>query len=70
MVRVPLRAVVDVFASALKPTVPGPVPLAPAVTVSQPMLVVAVQSQPAGAVIVMLPVVPVLEIDCDVGVIE
>jgi hypothetical protein len=70
IVSVPLRDVVVVLGSALKPTVPAPVPAAPDVTVSQLLLLVAVQSQPAGAVMPTLPVPPVLATDCDVGVIE
>src|SRR5437867_2977215 len=46
MVSVALRDVVELFAPALKLTVPLPEPLAPAVTVSQLALLVAVHAQP------------------------
>ena len=49
-VRVPTRWAVDVFAVALKVTVPFPLPLAPPVTVSQPALLVAVHAHPGPAV--------------------
>jgi len=49
-VSVPVRELVPVFAAALKVTDPLPVPLAPAVTVSQVAVLVAVQVQPAAAV--------------------
>jgi hypothetical protein len=67
IVSVPLRGVDVGFGSALKLTVPPPAPLAPAVIVNHPLLLAAVQLQPAGAVIVMSPVPPVPATDCDVG---
>ena len=66
-VRVPLRGVVEEFAVALNPTVPGPEPDPPDVTVSQPLLLVALHPHPAGAVMVRIPVPPVPATDCDVG---
>jgi len=56
MVSAALRELVDVFAATLNDTVPGPVPLAPAVAVSHPALLVVVQAHPAGAVTVSEPV--------------
>ena len=51
MVIVPLRDVPLGFAVVLNPTVPLPFPLAPLVTVSQPVLLLtAVHPQPAAAV--------------------
>jgi hypothetical protein len=71
MVSVPLRGVVEVLAVALKPTLPGPLPLAPEVMLSQPVLLLAaVQLQPAGALSATLPVPPVPATDCDAGVSE
>jgi hypothetical protein len=67
IVRVPLRGVVVRFGSALKPTVPAPVPLLPDVTVNQLSLLVAVQSHPACVVIVTLPVPPRPATDCEIG---
>ena len=58
IVSVPLRDVVELFAAALKLTVPLPEPLAPAVTVSQLALLVAVHVQPVPAVTFVLPVPP------------
>ena len=49
-VSVPTRCAVDVFAVALKVTVPLPLPLAPPLTLSQAALLVAVQAHPAPAV--------------------
>jgi hypothetical protein len=50
-VKVPTRWLVEVFAVAVKATVPLPDPLPPLVMVSQPVLwLTAVQAQPAGAV--------------------
>jgi hypothetical protein len=50
-VSVPTRWLVEVFAVAVKATVPLPDPLPPLVTVSQPVLwLTAVQAQPPGAV--------------------
>ena len=49
MVSVPVRCA-PLFFDALKATLPLPVPLAPAVTVSQSSLLTAVHEQPAVAV--------------------
>ena len=54
MVRVPVREVVAVLAATLRLTVPLPEPLAPAVTVIQVALLVAVHAQPVPAVTVTL----------------
>jgi hypothetical protein len=67
IVRVPFRGVVVGFGSALKPTVPPPVPLLPDVTVSQPSLLVADQLQPPCVVSVTLPVPPTPPTDCEIG---
>ena len=56
IVKVPDRLVVAVFAATLKEAVPGPVPLAPPVTVIHDALLAAVQAHPAPAVTVLLPV--------------
>ena len=55
IVSVPVRALVPVFAVALKLTEPLPVPEAPAVTVSHAALLVADQVQPAAAVTADVP---------------
>ncbi len=49
-VSVPVRSAVDVFAVALKVTVPFPLPLAPLLMVSQAALLAAVQAHPLAAV--------------------
>jgi hypothetical protein len=49
---------VVVFASALKVTVPLPVPFDPAVTVTQPAPLVAVHAQPVIDVTATVPVPP------------
>jgi hypothetical protein len=54
---VPVRAL-DAFVATLKLTVPLPVPLAPPVTVIQPLLLAAVQLHVEPAVTVTLPVPP------------
>ncbi len=55
-VSVPTRCVVLAFPDALKPTVPAPLPVAPLVTVNQPVsLLTEVHEQPAGAVTVVEP---------------
>jgi len=47
---------VPAFPDALKPTDPAPLPVAPLVTVNQPVsLLTEVQEQPAGAVTVVEP---------------
>jgi hypothetical protein len=51
------------LAAAEKLVVPGPLPLAPAVIVSQVSLLAAVQAQPAGVVTPTLPVPPAAVID-------
>ena len=56
MVRVPERLAVPVFAATLKPTVPGPVPVAPLVTEIHAALLAAVHAHPAPAVTVLPPV--------------
>jgi hypothetical protein len=58
MVTVPVREVVPEYDGALSVTVPPPEPLAPAVTVIHPTLLVDVQVQPIGAVTVTLPLPP------------
>ena len=60
-VSVPTRCAVDVFAVALKVTVPFPLPLAPPLTLSQPALLVAVQAHPGPAV------TPVVEVPAAAG---
>ena len=54
MVKVPVRGDVAVFAAMENATVPLPLPLAPAVIVSQVALLVAVQVQPVAVVTVAL----------------
>jgi len=56
IVRAAVRELVDVLTATLNDTVPGPLPLAPAVGVSHTALLVVVQAQPAGAVTVTDPV--------------
>lgn len=63
MVRKPLRENVEVFAAAVKPTLPLPEPLAPDVTANQLVPLVAVHAQPAGAVTPTVPAPPVPAID-------
>jgi hypothetical protein len=58
IVNVPLREVDDVFASAVNVTTPAPLPLAPAVTVSHGVALVAVHVQPGSAVTETLPLPP------------
>ena len=67
MVSVPVRLLVDVFAAALKLTVPFPVPLAPEVMVSQVAPVSATQEHPDPAVTPTLPVPPEDVKVCDTG---
>ena len=55
-VNVPLRCDVLVLADALKPTLPLPLPVAPLVTVSHPVLLTPLQVHPAGAVTFVEPV--------------
>ena len=52
----PERVVVAVFAVTLNATLPGPVPVAPLVTVIQAALLAAVHAQSAPVVTVLLPV--------------
>jgi hypothetical protein len=59
IVSVAVRALAPVLAVALKVTVPGPVPLAPAVTVAHAASLLAVHAQPFGAVTVTEPDPPV-----------
>ena len=63
IVIVPVRATVVVFAAALQPTLPLPVPEAPVVTVSHASLLVAVQlHELAVTVIVPLPAAGVVRV--------
>ena len=67
----PLRCVAFGFAAALNATVPGPLPLAPLVTVSQVVsLLTPVHAQPVGAVTAVDPVAPVAATDWLAGLIE
>ena len=71
IVSVPVRDTDDVFAPTLYVTVPSPVPLAPAVTESQAVFVVAVHVQPALAVTLTVPVVATADVrSADTGEIE
>ena len=63
MVIVPLRALLLFVAAAMNATLPLPVPVVPAVTVSQVALLTAVHGQVAPAVTVMLPLPPAAGID-------
>ena len=67
IVSVPVRELVDVFAAALKATVPGPVPVPPLEIVSQVAPLVAVQPQPAAVVTVEEPGPPAAVTACVVG---
>ncbi len=68
IVSVPVRDEVLVFAAVPKLTLPLPEPDAPAVTVSQPgLLLTAVHAQPAGAVTATVPVPPFDTTLCEVG---
>ncbi len=70
IVSVPDRDEVEVFADALKLTDPVPEPDAPAVTASQPVLLLtAVHAQPAGAVTATVPLPPFEPTLCDPGAI-
>jgi hypothetical protein len=69
IVKVPLREVVAVFAAALIPTVPLPLPLAPEATLNHVALLAAVHAQPAPAVTLTLPVPPAAVIAWLVGLI-
>jgi hypothetical protein len=51
-----LRGLVEVFAATAKPTVPGPLPEAPLVTVSQAALLAAVHAHPTSVVTATLDV--------------
>ena len=64
------RDAVAVLAATEYPTVPGPVPLEPAVIVIQEALVDALHAQPAWAVTVTLPVAPEEPTDRLAGEIE
>jgi hypothetical protein len=71
IVSVPVRAALVVFAAALKPTVPLPVPDVGAITVSQSALFeVADHAHPAVVVIIVDPLPPVSGMGWDVGEIE
>jgi hypothetical protein len=68
---VPARVAGFGLAAALKLTVPGPLPLAPVVTVNQlVLLLTAVHEHPVGDVTVVDPVPPAATTDCDVGASE
>jgi hypothetical protein len=67
IVNVVLRAAVVVFAAAVKVTVPLPVSLDPAVTVTQLAPLVAVHAQPVVVVTATLPVPPAAPNACDDG---
>jgi hypothetical protein len=68
---VPARVVPLGFAAALKLTVPFPLPVAPAVTVNQlVLLLTAVHAHPVGDVTAVEPVPPAATTDCDVGASE
>jgi hypothetical protein len=58
IVSVPVRLVVDVLAATLNPTVPGPEPDAPLLTVIHDALLVALHPHPVPAVTVLVPVPP------------
>jgi hypothetical protein len=66
-VMVPLRDVVVVFAATVNDTVPLPDPLAVPVTVIHVTLLVALQAQPAPAVIENEPLPPDAGTDCEPG---
>ena len=66
-VSVPVREVVAVVAATVKPTDPVPVPLPPALILSQPALLVADQPQPAPAVTPTVPVPPAAVNDRETG---
>jgi hypothetical protein len=70
MVRVPLRGTVDVLAVTEKFVVPLPEPLLPDVIVIHARLSVAVHAQPAGALIVSVPLLAVDGRFCVAGVTE
>jgi hypothetical protein len=71
IVIVPARVDALELAAALKLTVPLPLPVAPAVTVNQPVsLLAAVHVQPVGDETDVDPVPPPATTDCDVGVSE
>jgi hypothetical protein len=69
MVTEPERAP-PMLAAALNVTEPFPLPLAPAVTVTHPALLLAVQAQPLPADTATVPVPPVAAIGELVGLIE
>ena len=62
-VNVPVRWSELAFADALKPTLPLPLPLAPLVTVSHPLLLTPVQTHPVGTATAVEPVPPVYATD-------
>jgi hypothetical protein len=71
IVIVPVRALVFALAAALNATVPFPLPLAPLVTVSQPVLLLTpVHAQPVGEVTLVDPVPPPAATDWLVGASE
>ena len=68
MVSVALRGELVVLAAALKPTVPGPLPLAPLVIVTHDAPLVAVQLQPVVVPTDTKLLPPFLDNDAEVGV--
>ena len=70
IVSVPDRVLAAVLAATLNPTLPGPVPVAPLVTVIQAALLAAVHAQPAPALTVLLPLPPEATKKSLVGAIE
>ena len=58
MVKLPVRALDEVFSPTAKLTPPGPTPEAPEVMVRKAALLVAVQVQPAAALTATLPLPP------------
>ena len=70
MVALPVRADVPVFAATLIETAPPPVPLAPVVTVSQAVVLVAVHAQVAAVVTLTVAVWPVATAVLDDGLME
>ena len=70
IVKVPLRLEAIVFAATSKVTEPLPDPVAPPVTVSHEVLLVAVQLHPVATVTVLLPPPAAAVKDCVVGDID
>lgn len=70
IVSVPVRELDVVLGATVKPTLPGPLPLAPEVIEIHDAPLVAVHPQPAGDVTAMLALPPLAVKLCDVGEIE